>query len=148
MARVLYRDLLKKLYLKNISYITCTGHERNCYHVALRQDGDGNHFISRNHICFRPNIILHFAFPLSARFFKNSCAGSLVKASRRKAAASSSGMAISSGTRLSMKPPRLQSLWFLAFGFSSCLPQSLRSIPRGFSLLVLSWLVAPFCLSA
>ena len=61
MARVLYRDLLKKLYLKNISYITCTGHERNCYHVALRQVGDGNHFISRNHICFRPNIILHSA---------------------------------------------------------------------------------------
>ena len=70
----------------------------------------------------------YFAFPFSARFFKNSCAGSLVKARRKKAFASSSGMVISSGTRLSMKPPRLQSLWFLA----------LRSSTDSFCLMIFS----------
>ena len=69
-----------------------------------------------------------FRVPVLGSFFKNSCAGSLVKASRKKAFASSSGMAISSGTRLSMKPPRLQSLWFLA----------LRSSTDNFCLMIFS----------
>ncbi|HJA25237.1 MAG TPA: hypothetical protein H9795_04190 [Candidatus Fournierella merdigallinarum] len=34
---------------------------------------------------------------------------------------------------------------FQAAGFSSSRPQSWRSLPRGFSLSVSSWVVAPFC---
>ena len=37
-------------------------------------------------------------------------------------------------------------LTVIVAGFSSCFPQSRRSIPRGFSPSVSSWLVAPFCL--
>ena len=37
-------------------------------------------------------------------------------------------------------------LTVIVAGFSSFRPQSRLAAPRGFSLLALSWLVAPFCL--
>ena len=51
-------------------------------------------------------------------------AGSLVKASRKKVCASSSVMVISSGTMLSIKPPREQRRWLRSLRFSMA---SLRS---------------------
>ena len=54
---------------------------------------------------------IYSAFPLSARFFKNSRAGSLVRASRRSAAASSSVMFFASGTMLSKTAPRTIRRW-------------------------------------
>ena len=54
---------------------------------------------------------IYSAFPASARFLKNSRAGSLVKASRRSAVASSSVMFFASGTMLSKTAPRTIRRW-------------------------------------
>ena len=93
----------------------------------------------------------------SARFFRYSHAGSLVKASRRSAAASSSVMFLASGTMLSKTAPRTIRRWLRVLrsslgiasdatsfpgsqtaGFSSFRPQSRLAVLRGFSLLVSS----------
>ena len=54
---------------------------------------------------------IYSAFPLSARFFRYFRAGSLVSASLRSAAASSSVMVLASGTMLSKTAPRRISRW-------------------------------------
>ena len=104
-----------------------------------------------------------FSFPALRAFFRQARASSLVRAGRRKAAASSSVMVLASGAMPSKAAPRTLRRWLRsrrsswdsfcrsAFSrFSNCriffFPSSTSAVhsPR-VSPSVSSWLVAPFC---